>query len=185
MGETSFAFHGRAFGGTTLHSSRRTGHSSAGSSWKAKCVLFLCSLGVLVVSGSALAEQPALLGDLEAMHPNKLSKQQLEQLLPGAKMSRKVYSGSTNYWTNEPDGTLVVSTDNRGRIGTSAMAVPSTSPGRWHISPEGRYCVTIEWKKIATEDWCRYVFETSEGYYSSKSDQNRSEKVYRLEINGR
>jgi hypothetical protein len=135
--------------------------------------------------GSAVAEPAAVFGDLEPMHPGKLSKDQLEQLLPGSKVSRKASTGSMNYWTNERDGTLVASTDNRGRIGTSSIVLPSTAPGTWHISPDGRYCVTIEWKKIAAEDWCRYVFETSEGYYSSKSDRDRSEKVYRLEINGR
>jgi hypothetical protein len=133
----------------------------------------------------AAAEPPAVFGDLEPMHPNKLSKDQLEQLLPGSKMSRKASTGSTHNWTNERDGTTVVSTDNRGRIGTSSLATPSTSPGTWHISPDGRYCVTIEWRKSPTEDWCRYVFETPDGYYSSKSDRDRSEKVYRLEIGGK
>jgi len=43
----------------------------------------------------------------------------------------------------------------------------------------------VEWKGIPTEDWCWYVFQTSEGYFASKSDGNRAEKVYRLEINGK
>jgi hypothetical protein len=147
-----------------------------------KYVALLMGLSFAAVSATALAEQPSVLGDIVAQHAKKLSKEELEKLLPGAKMSRKARTGSTNIWTNEPSGTFVVSTDNRGRIGSSSVVGSSTAPGKWHISPDGRYCVTIEWKRVPTEDWCRYVFQTADGYYTSKSDKNRGEKVYRVEI---
>jgi Protein of unknown function (DUF995) len=142
--------------------------------------------GLLLAAFSApVLAEPTLLRHLEPLHPTKLSKGQLEKLLPGAKMSRKVYTGSTHYWTNEPNGKFVISTDNRGRVGTSTILSSSTAPGNWHISPDGRYCVTIEWKRVPTENWCRFVFETSEGYYASKSDHDGAEKVHRLVINGK
>jgi hypothetical protein len=143
-------------------------------------------VGALAWSGMAWADTPALFGDLASLDPQKLSKEQLDQLIPGAKMSRIVAStGSTNVWTNDADGTFVASTDNKSGIGTSITnRTGSTAPGKWHISPDGRYCVTIEWKRIATEDWCRYMFKTSAGYFASKSDNNRAEKVYRFWING-
>ena len=147
-----------------------------------KCV----SLGVAVfcIATAASAEGPAVLGDLDPLQPEKLSKEQLEQLLPGAKMKRVTQGGSTHFWTNETDGTFVVSTDNRGTRGGTALTVGTTSaPGKWHVSPDGRYCVTIEWRKNPTEDWCRYVFKTSSGYFGSKSEQDRSAKVYQITIN--
>ncbi|HZV54415.1 MAG TPA: DUF995 domain-containing protein [Rhodocyclaceae bacterium] len=140
-----------------------------------------------VLPGVALAEPPTLFGDLEPLSPEKLSREQLEQLMTGAKMSQKVAStGSTRYWTNDKDGAFVISSDNRGALGgVSYLSTgAATAPGKWHISPDGRYCVTIEWKKIPTEDWCRYVFKTTEGYFGSRSDTNRAEKVFRLWING-
>jgi hypothetical protein len=147
--------------------------------------VWLCLLPLIVSMPSIAAEPAVVFGDLEALHPQKLSKEQLEQLLPGARMSRKNPTGSTNLWTNEPGGAFIISTDNKSRIATSTIAQISSSPGTWHISPEGKYCVTIEWKKVPTEDWCRYVFQTDDGYYVSRTDQNRAEKVYRYEINGK
>jgi hypothetical protein len=148
-----------------------------------------CAMGILAVfaavSTDALADPPALFGDLGPLNPEKLSKDQLEELMPGAKMSRVVSTGSTHFWTNGADGTFVISTDNKSGIGTSITNRSGvTAPGKWHIAPEGRYCVTIEWKKIPTEDWCRYVFKTSDGYFATKSDKDRAEKVYQLRING-
>lgn len=135
---------------------------------------------------SALADAPALLGDLDPLSPVKLSKEQLDLLLPGAKMKRiSATSGSTHFWTNDADGTTIVSSDNKAGIGSSVTnRTGVTAAAKWHISPDGRYCMTIEWRKIPTEDWCRYVFKTSDGYYVSKSDNNRAEKAYRFWING-
>jgi len=142
------------------------------------------SLLLASYAGSATADDPAVFRDIQTLHAKKLSKAEAEKLLTGAKISRKVIStGSTNFWTNEPDGKLIASSDNRGRIGTSTLMSSVTAPGTWHISPEGRYCVTIEWKGIPTEKWCRFVFETSTGYYTSKTDHNGTEKVYHLIIN--
>jgi hypothetical protein len=137
---------------------------------------------------AALADRPVVLGDLEPLSPQKLSKEQLEQLMPGAKMSRvSASTGSTHFWTNGTDGSFVVSTDDRSRLGSNSLAGAasgSTTPGKWHVSPDGRYCVTIEWRKVPTEDWCRYVFKTSEGHFISVSDKDRAAKVFRLSING-
>jgi len=136
---------------------------------------------------AAWADPPALYGDLDPLKPEKLSKAQLEQLLPGAKMSRVVATGSTHIWTNGTDGTFVISSDNKSGIGGASLARRAagvTAPGTWHVSPDGRYCVTVEWKTIPTEDWCRYVFKTTDGYFSSITDKDRSAKVYRLVING-
>jgi hypothetical protein len=152
---------------------------------KAVFGFILVAVACLAVSNAA-AEAPALLGDLDSLQPEKLSKEQLEQLLPGARMMRKnAATGSTHHWTNEADGTFIISSDNRASMGGgSLMSGSTTAPGKWHVSPDGRYCVTIEWKKIPTEDWCRYVFKTSEGFFGSKSDKDRAAKIYRLTING-
>jgi len=144
------------------------------------------AVAAFCVASAARADGPTVLGDLDPLNPEKLSKEQLEQLLPGAKMKRvNASTGSTHFWTNEADGAFVISSDNRASLGGGSLMGGNTSaPGKWHISPDGRYCVTIEWKKIPTEDWCRYVFKTSDGFYGSKSDRDRSAKVYRLTING-
>jgi uncharacterized protein DUF995 len=104
--------------------------------------------------------------------------------MPGAKMSRLSANGNTHIWTNEPDGTFIVSSDNRNLPGGGNVMGTrgSTAQGKWHISEDGRYCVMIEWKSVNTEEWCRYFFQTSDGYYAAKTDQNQTEKVSKFQI---
>ena len=144
--------------------------------------LFVFALAGL--AGVAAADGPAIFGDLDPLHPETLSKDQLDQLMPGAKMSRVAPSGSTNIWTNAPDGTMAVSTDLKSGVIHSVMYSGATARGTWHIAPEGRYCINIDWKLVPTEDWCRLVIKTSDGYYLARSVKSRDEKVYRISING-
>jgi hypothetical protein len=133
----------------------------------------------------AQAEGPVL-RDLEAKSPRKLNKEELTQLLTGAKMSRVSGRGNTHYWSNDKDGSFVISSDNSGsRAVVGGQGRGSTALGKWHISDDGRYCVMIEWKSLPTEEWCRFIIQTSEGYYSTRSDSVGTEKVYKLEIGGK
>lgn len=154
--------------------------------WPMGACLVASVIAAIALPGVANADAPALLGDLDPLSPEKLTKEQLEQLLPDAKMSRVVAkTGSTHFWTNDPDGTFIISTDNKSGIGTTITnRTGATARGTWHISPDGRYCVTVEWKRVDTEDWCRYMFKTSGGYFAAKSDKTRTEKVHRFWING-
>jgi hypothetical protein len=135
---------------------------------------------------SAHADGPAVLGDLDALSPEKLTKEQLNQLMPSAKMSRIAPTGSTNTWTNEIDGTLIASTNNKAGLGSGSIASARSYsfPGTWRISEDGRYCLIIKWSSIPDENWCRFVFRTAQGYFAAKSDQNKADKVYKLVING-
>jgi hypothetical protein len=125
----------------------------------------------------AQAEAPAVVRDLEPLSPATLSKEELKTLLTDAKMHRVAGSGNDHYWTNEADGKFVISTTNRDKGGT-----PTTARGTWQISDDGRYCVLIEWRRNPTEEWCRFVIKTSDGYYATKSAETGTEKVYKLEV---
>ncbi len=136
--------------------------------------LFLASFAIVV---STLATAQEVLRDLDAQGRVTLSKDELDQLLPGAKMSRTSARGNTNIWNNDPGGSFVVSSDNRDRGG-----MPTTARGKWHISEDGRYCVLIEWKVNPTEEWCRYIVKAGAEYYATRSDKTGTEKVYKLSI---
>ena len=161
----------------------RTNHHARRPYWLLRTMLVLALAGL---AGVAAADGPALFGDLDPLHPETLSKDQLDRLMPGAKMKRvAATTGSTHIWTNDADGTMIVSTDNKsGLVTHSVMSANVTARGTWHIAPEGRYCVTIEWKGVPTEEWCRLVIKTSDGYYLTRSVKGRDEKVYRIWING-
>jgi len=135
-----------------------------------------------VLPALALAQTaPAALvvRDLEPLQPHTLSRDELQQLLSGAAIRRTNEKGNSQGWTNGTDGAFVVSSDNRATTGRA-----STAPGKWHLSDDGRYCVLIDWKRAETEEWCRLVIKTSDGYYTAKSDRLGTEKVYRLDIHG-
>lgn len=123
------------------------------------------------------AQETAVLRDLDAQGRVTLSKEELNQLLPGAKMTRVTSGGNTHLWKNDADGSFIVSSDNRDKAGSN-----STAQGKWHISEDGRYCVLIEWRRNPTEEWCRYVLKAGADYYATKSDKNATEKVYKLGI---
>lgn len=128
-------------------------------------------------------ESQLTLRDLEGKSPKKLSKEELAALMTGAKMSRVSGRGNAHRWTNETDGSFIISSDNRGAGGAgSTGGRPSTAPGKWHISDDGRYCIFIDWRGVPAEEWCRFIIQTSEGYYGVRSDTVGSERVYKLEV---
>lgn len=139
------------------------------------------SIAALALSGVAGVahgqDGPLLLRDLQSQNAKMLSREELQRLLPGAKMGRVSGSGNTHLWTNESDGTFVISSDNR-----ATNTRPTTAAGKWHISEDGRYCVLIDWRRVDSEEWCRYIFQTTEGYYGVKSDRVGTERAHRLEI---
>ena len=130
-----------------------------------------------LVSTLAAAQEIAVLRDLDAQGRVTLSKDELSQLLPNAKMSRVNAKGNTHFWKNDSSGSFIISSDNRDKQGHT-----STAQGKWHISEDGRYCVLIEWKVNPTEEWCRYIVRAGSDYYATKSDKTGTEKVYKLAI---
>ena len=139
-------------------------------------------MALAVATTAVRAEDPQVLRDLEAKNPRKLSKEEVTQLLPGAKMSRVSERGNTHYWTNEADGSFVISSDNRGANSMVSSNRSSTAQGKWHISDDGRYCVLIEWRSVPTEEWCRFILETTDGYYGVRSESVGTERVHKLQI---
>ncbi len=132
----------------------------------------------VLISSVAAAQAIAVLRDLDAQGRTTLSKDELSQLLPNAKMSRVNEKGNTHFWKNDLDGTFIISSDNRDK----PTGRGSTAQGKWHISDDGRYCVLIEWKVNPTEEWCRYIVKSGADYYATKSDKTGTEKVYKLVI---
>lgn len=122
------------------------------------------------------SETQLTLGDLVAKGATQLSKEDLQLLLPGAKVESIGLGGSTKYWKNSVDGKFIASTDARGK---SVMGKPSTGQGTWHIADEGSYCIRIEWKKH-TEEWCRFVYKDGGKYYGVKSNDSPTTPAHAL-----
>lgn len=144
-----------------------------------RTVLPCAALIALLAASVPSRAQELSFGELESRQPHRLSREELQQLWPGAAVSRVSARGNTHRWTNEADGSFIVSTDGAG-VGPRAA---SSTHGKWSVSEDGRLCVTIEWRLLPTEDWCRYVFQTGDGYYTTRSESPAAgDKVFRLDI---
>ena len=137
--------------------------------------------GLCAATAFAQTEE-LVLRDIESKSPKKLSKAELTELMTGAKMSRISGRGNVHNWSNDSDGSFVVSSDNRGAGAVRASGRSTTSPGKWHISDDGRYCVLIEWRGVPTEEWCRFILQTTDGYYAVRSDSVGTERVFKLDV---
>lgn len=113
------------------------------------------------------------LNDLKAQGAIQLTKEELQALLPNAKVKSMSGGGSTRYWENSPDGKLVASSDTRGQVGTK----PSQAHGEWSIADNGTFCVQLEWKR-STEQWCRYIFRVGDSYFGVKSIADGESPAY-------
>lgn len=129
-----------------------------------------------LLSVSQAQTPPQLLRDLDGQRVT-LTKEELQQLMPNATISRVASTGNTHRWRNDADGTFIASSD-----GAGPNRKAGTSPGKWHISDDGRYCVLIEWKATATEEWCRFIIRSGNAYYMGRSDKSETERVFALGI---
>ena len=146
-------------------------------------LLVLLALSGLLTAAYAQDGETMVLRDLEPRSPKKLTKEQATELLTGAKISRISARGNVHNWTNDAGGSFVASSDNRGAGAViSGSGRTTTSPGKWHISDDGRYCVLIEWRGVPSEEWCRFILQTTDGYYAVRSDSVGTERVYKLDI---
>lgn len=123
-----------------------------------RMMVMVLALGVC----SSATAQISTYADVKAKSGAQLSAADLNQLMPGAKVVSRTQAGSTRMWENKPDGTFVASSDGRGSTG--GKNVSGTGNGTWKVTPEGRYCVAIQWNRIS-EDWCRLMFKVADKYY--------------------
>ncbi|MCB1943472.1 MAG: hypothetical protein KDI53_15765 [Candidatus Accumulibacter sp.] len=134
---------------------------------------------LLVGASSQVLGQPSSalrLSDLHAQGATQLSKDELQVLLPGAKVESRTVQGSTRFWENSADGSLLASTDNRGDLSSRRHA---TARGSWQLADNGSYCVLLEWKS-KTEQWCRFIFKSGDRYFAVKSTSDQSSVAHEL-----
>jgi hypothetical protein len=121
---------------------------------------------VLLTLSLAAQADGLVLNDLKSQNGVQLSADELKQLMPNAKVTSYHKEGSTRYWTNEPDGKFVASSD--VRRDPSMQMRSATAQGTWHVGENGTYCVTLDWPK-RSENWCRYIFKVGGKYYGVKT----------------
>lgn len=116
-------------------------------------------LSVSAIFLLACAALPAIADDA----PVTMSRDELLAFIPGTEVSHVNRFGSQRRWTNGEDGKFVASTDNK-KYGSALGSYNVSAPGTWRINDEGRYCVTIEWKREA-ENWCSHIVKGPDGQF--------------------
>ncbi|OAJ56806.1 hypothetical protein A6V36_32845 [Paraburkholderia ginsengiterrae] len=96
-----------------------------------------------------------------ADEPQKLSKDELMQVIPDSKVLSTGARGFIRRWTNDPSGSFVANWEAppQFRHGTG------NAQGTWKVNDKGQYCVHIEWEKLQAEGWCAFLQKTGDGKY--------------------
>lgn len=146
---------------------------------------------IAVLLAATCGAQPVLaqeneisLEQLQARNAEKLSREKLEQLLPGARVMRMTGGGAELSWTNHPDGKFIAN-DRQTRSGGLGQrsGMGGSAPGTWRISEDGRYCVDIDWNTRDREKWCRDLYQVNGHYYMIRKGKGGGEdKAMLLEI---
>ena len=129
----------------------------------------------VLLTASVAVSMPALAdslktSELEEKGAAKLSKGELQSLLPGAKVRSVAPStGSTRTWENTADGKFYASSDNRGALGGKQGLAQAR--GEWRLSDDGKYCVEIDWGR-SPEKWCRTMYKLGDKYYGAGKDKD-------------
>jgi hypothetical protein len=132
-----------------------------------------CALLLYPAAGIA---QELTVADLK--NPQKVTGDELRQVLTGAKVTSRTRHGSTRHWHNNADGKFTASTDSRGFQG-APTAYQTTGAGSWHISPNDQYCVYIDWKRV-DEKWCVFILKADGKFYGSARPNDPSARAVDL-----
>jgi hypothetical protein len=137
--------------------------------------LLLTALGV---AGLAQADVSSL-AQIEARNGVALSAEELQKVIPGAKVINHAPNGDTRVWTNKLDGTLVASTDARGGTNSGGQRLQSAE-GYWRIE-QGAYCVKMQWRRVE-EQWCRHMYKIGDKYYGVPAGPESRRRVLEFEL---
>lgn len=132
-------------------------------------------LAILAIAPAIALSQETELGQLLDGGAVRLSKSDLESLVPGTKTKFTQWvtgprgQGNVEYtWENPPGG---------GPFRAYARA-PKWSydgPGTWSMSGDGRDCWDVTLNRPLKS--CRFIFKVGDGYYMSPSADDRAAKA--------
>ncbi len=143
-----------------------------------KPFLFAILLCGFTAAVPVAAQEKTTLGDLKAGNAQRLSRSDLQSLLPEASVISTAGTGSLRQWKNQKDGTFTASSNNAGQRGSGGG---SSGKGAWSINDQGQFCVEIDWAR-SSEKWCRSLFRKGDVYYGVSSLSNDATLAYRFEI---
>jgi hypothetical protein len=133
-------------------------------------------IAILAIAPALALGQEVELGQVLDKGAVRLSKAELESLVPGSTTkftqwtTGQLGQSNVDYSWETPVGGKIPRAYGRG------MKYSWDGTGTWRISDDGRYCWDLmmprrEWKA------CRFVFKVGDGYYMSPSGDDRAAKA--------
>jgi len=140
-------------------------------------VLALAFLGA-ASPAPAQESSAARLRDILAKGAKPLSAEEVNALVPGAKVRNIGAGGAVRTWTNESGGKFIAQSDDptQRHLGRKHPQ----GPGTWRVD-NGKYCVTLDWPK-RTEQWCRVIFKLDDKYYGVKQADDEDAEAMAFEF---
>ena len=132
-------------------------------------------IAILIASAGAGAQNT--LGELLDAGGKKLSKEEVQKAVTGARTFGKTASGANGEFEFKADGTYsgVVQSASGGAAGVM---------GKWAAADGGKLC--IEWTPVGRGtnkgSGCGYYYSLSGDYYLSESDSDRSVQVLKRTV---
>lgn len=134
----------------------------------------------LTLAAATASAENLKLSDLQEKGAAKLSRDEVQQALSGAKVKSVVpTTGSTRQWTNDAGGKFTASSDNRSAMGGKGGL--AQAQGNWNISDDGRYCVQIDWRAV-NEKWCRTMYKLGDKYYGVAKDGDPASAAWEFDF---
>ena len=130
--------------------------------------------GVPVVGTQRIDDRPRL-RDLMAQQHQRLSGDQLKQLLPGRRILKE---NQEWFLTLDLRDRNLLEASGKRKDGRAEMQ----GAGKWYVTKKGKLCLELNSRGV-DENWCRHVFRAGQGYYVVK-DLRPERLAYRFSIEG-
>ena len=141
-----------------------------------------CACLSILVLLPVLAYGQQNVGSLIEMGGKKLSKDELQALVPGSKIEF-VGQGSANFILEPKNGGTL-----GGLFRSPFMSMSTTGTGTWNVSDEGKFCFDITYstrRSPVQNKRCVFLFKQGESYWASGSDTDPAAGITKYSISGK
>ena len=108
----------------------------------------------------------------------KMSKDELNVVVPGTKHNSRTNAFGLRNWIHDPEGRLTAHGSVKAQGGRAmGRELDITANGTWSVIDPGLYCFTIDWNPRnpeSTEKRCMTVYKLGDSYYGVASDVDKT-----------
>lgn len=138
----------------------------------------LVLLAFLSIHHAHAQESLKSLGEVIDKGGVKMSKDELNAAVPGARHGSRTNAFGLRSWVHDAEGKLTATGSIKATAGRAAgREVDVTAGGTWSVIDPGLYCFTIDWNPRnpnALEKRCMIVYRLGDTFYGVAGDVDKS-----------